>query len=229
MKVKLGPLVGQASGALGASVASHNRYGTYFRRRAIPITSTTPYALSAKNYLATASAAWRDLTDAQRLQWNSWASSNPIIDRLGDKRILSGLAAYVQLNSRRLLDAQTVLTSPPAVAAPNSLLTTTTTYDIGVGTFQIAYTATPLGATEALWLDVAVLNSTGINYVANLVKLATRTTVAQASPYDYQADAELRFGTLAVGQKIVTLAYVYDRATGLRSAPLRDEGVVVST
>jgi hypothetical protein len=104
-----------------------------------------------------------------------------------------------------------------------------TTYDIGVGTSTIAYTTTPLAAGNCLYVQGAVLLNPGQRYFANRLKLIDVTAAALASPYDYQAKMELRFGPLVVGQRVVLMASVLSATSGLLSAPYVDTGVIVST
>lgn len=229
MKITPGPLAGAMSGSLGATVASHNRYGAYFRNRAIPVISTTTFAVNAKAHLGGASSDWGGLTDAQRLAWDAYAQETPIIDSLGAKRILTGHASFVGLNSRIARDGGTAITDPPLTQLPGAIITTTLSLDIGTGTFDITFTPTPLSAGIKLWLRCAVVNSAGINYVQNLLKQVSITAAAQASPYDFQADLALRFGTLFVGQKVVVFAHTYDSVSGQLSQPHRDEGLIIDT
>ena len=229
MKVILGPTIGQASGRLGSSVYSHNRGGAYIRNGSIPVTSTTPAALAAKARLTTVSQNWQTLTEAERLAWDQFALQNPRNDRLRQTVTLTGHAAYVSLQTRRLLAAQGFLASPPIDPAPNGLLTLTGTFDIGAGAFAIAYTATPLGAGVQLWLRAAVYESQGINYVQNLLRFVGRSASAQASPFDSQTLIEAVFGALTVGQRVTIMVSTYDTATGLLSSPMRVDGTVIST
>lgn len=224
-----GPTVAAVSGSIGGNVYSRNRYGAYIRYRAKPVVSTSDAATQAKNFLTAASQKWRDLTAAQRLQWETWASGNPIIDNLGNAQILQGNAAYVRLATRLLLMSQALPTAPPAVAAPDALATIALTADIGAGSTEIAYTATPLGAGLRLWGYFTVTNSAGIRYVRNLRKLCVISAAALASPLDYQASVEARFGTLAVGQIVTAEVAIADQATGLISGFLRDTATVVTT
>ena len=226
---RAGAIVGQLSGSLGSNVFSHNRYGSYVRNRTVPTKSQTTFAVDAKNRLAAESQAWNALTAAEMLQWETWAQTNPITNRLGDQRVLQGNAAYVQLNARINQAGATRIDSPPVVGAPAALLTLTPTYDIGLGETDIAFTPTPLGATESLWIQAAVVNSSGIQFVQNLYKLIIVTTVAQASTFGYQVAIESRFGTLIVGQFVFFRVSVLDEATGLLSGPLIADGVVITT
>lgn len=227
--IRTGSLVGQVSGSIGATVYSHNRYGSYARLRTVPTRSTTDAATAAKNTLTAESQAWGALSPALKLQWETWAQTNPITNRLGDQRVLQGNAAFVQLNARINRAGGTRITSPPIADAPAALLTLSATYDIGAGDTTMVYTATPVGATNRLWVKAAVVNSDGIQYVENLMKLTTVGALDTASPFDYSTDVELRFGTLIVGQSVFLRGAVFDEATGLLSGFRDVNGVVITT
>ena len=83
MKYMPGPLASALSGSVAGQTASRNRYGVYWRTRAIPVTSTTTAALNAKARFTSQSQAWQGETDATRLAWKEWALDNPITDALG--------------------------------------------------------------------------------------------------------------------------------------------------
>ncbi|KKN12154.1 hypothetical protein LCGC14_1019340 [marine sediment metagenome] len=227
--VRAGALVGQISGSIGSNTFSRNRYGAYVRNRTVPITSTTQAALEAKNRLTAASQAWGALTSTQHLNWETWAQNNPITNRLGEARVLQGNAAYVELNTRILRLAGAQISEPPSADAPDALLTAVVTYDIGLGGTDITFTGTPLAAGVHLWAYFAVMNSDGINYFENLYKLAETGAAAQASPLDYLAAVEARFGTLVVGQKVAWKIATADSATGLISSFLVGSGNIITT
>lgn len=229
MKFRGGSVVGQASGSVAGQTFSRNRYGAYVRNRSVPVKSTTTYALNAKAYLSAASAAWGGLTDAQRAAWAAWAQTNPIVDSFGEKQVLSGQAAYVQLNRRILQDGGTQIDLPPVGAGPQALTTLTATGDIGAGTFALAFTPTPVGAGNKLWIKAAVVDSPGIVYVQNLLKLVEISAANVATGVDTQTAIEARFGSLIVGQKVVWNVAVYEVASGRLSGYARTEVIVTST
>jgi len=187
------------------------------------------FTLGARARLINASQHWGGLTDAQQRAWEIFADSAPITDALGNKQVLTGHAASVMLNSRILLTAGTKIDVPPIVAAPPSLLTLVGTYDIGVGTSTLAFTATPLAAGNCLYVRGAVLVQPGETYFANRLKLIHVSAAALASPYDFQADMEARFGALVVGHQVVLMASVLSSTSGLLSAPQIVRGTIVST
>lgn len=224
-----GPLAGQVSGSIGNTTFSRNRYGGYTRVRALPVQPNTIYQQQARSRLSTASQAWAALTDAQRDSWRQWSAQNPIIDRLGMSQVLAGNAAYVKINALRALCGDAALDTPPLAAAPTGLLTATLTADIGAGDFELAYTATPLGAGVKLFLQGAILLGDGKTYYKNRVRFLGLSSAAQASPLDVESLVEDRLGTLVVGMRCVVLASAYDTATGLLSQPLSAVAEVVST
>ncbi len=229
MKFMPGPFIGNASGSIGGNVFSRNRYGAYTRVRAIPVTSTTDAALNAKARLTTASQAWQALTDLQRLAWKEWALDHPIIDALGQQQELAGNAAYIMLNARLAAVGGAVIAVPPVIAPPTGLLTLVQDADIGAGDTDLVFTATPLGANEALYIQAAVVDSAGISYVQNKLRFVGVSAGAQASPFAHDTLVEARFGTLIVGQTLHVQVAVVDTVTGLISGALADRTVVTTS
>lgn len=230
MKFISSGLVGAMSGSVGAVTASRNRYGAYLRARAVPVNPNTTFQLATRASLSNLSTAWSGLTSGQRLSWREWADQNPIVDALGQVQNLAPNAAFIQLNARLLAVGIAAVNSPPIIVAPDALTALTSTVDIGVGgTFELAFTATPLGAAESLWIQAAVTNSAGINYVTNRLRFIGESAAAQASPFDTQALVEARFGTVIVGQSVHQWVSVLDQGSGLLSPPRRTSGVVTST
>lgn len=93
----------------------------------------------------------------------------------------------------------------------------------------MAYTATPLAATDRLWMQAAVTDSPAVNYVTNLLRFIGVSAAAQASPLDVQAIVETRLGTLIVGQTLNVWVSVLRGTTGELSTPLRESVIVTST
>lgn len=228
-KITPGPMVGQISGSVGATVFSHNRYGAYSRQRTIPTNPQTEYQQAIRSILSACSSAWKALAVEDKVAWEAWAATNPIIDRLGAQQVLAPNVAYISLNHRILQAGGTPIDVPPVTDAPQPLLTLVLSADIGIGTFDVTYTATPLAAGVMLWTMAAVTNSASITYVKNRLKLIDISAAEQASPLDIQTECEARFGTLAVGQLVTVQCSVFDATTGLLSVPLRDSSVIVET
>ena len=224
-----GPMVAAVSGAIGGTVFSRNRGGAYTRNRAVPITSTTSFALAAKARFAAESEFWQTLTVAQRASWEAFALQRPIVDTLGFSRHLTGHQTWVGINSRRASLGDARLLVPPITSASPALTSLVLAADIGLGNVDLTYTVTPLAAADELYIRAAVTNSAGINYIQNLLRLVGSSAAAQASPFDIETLVTDRLGTLTVGQTLHVEVSVYDNLTGLLSLPIRDSAVVVTT
>lgn len=224
-----GPTVAAVSGSIGGTVYSRNRGGAYLRNRAIPTNPDTSFQQIQRSILATNSQDFADLTDVQREAWRQWAIQNPITNALGNSITMSGHQAFVKLNSRLDTIGETTIVAPPIVNAPPGLESMILSADIGTGTFDLTFTASPLGAGQELFIFAAVTNSAAIRYVRNLLKFVGVSAAAQASPFDIQTLVEARLGTMVAGQTLHVNVAVIDTATGLRSGFLRDQSVVIDT
>jgi len=227
-KIMLGSLAGAISGAVGNDVYSHNRAGYYIRKRVIPTKVTNTYTLGARNRLAITSQAWGGLTEAQQAAWGTWAQNNPISDRLGQSQVLFGNAAYVQLNARLLQAGDAQISLPPVDSPPAPLLTFSAALGVGADTAILTFTATPLGANDRLWVQVAVVDNPGINYFKNLLKLVDVSAKAVVTGNDIKVPLQQRFGSMIEGQRFFMLASVFSSTTGLMSGPLLATGTVAA-
>lgn len=229
MLVILGGIVGQASGRIGASVASHNRYGSYFRNGTIPITSTTTYALAAKARMTEASQAWQQLTVPQKTAWAQWAQTNPVVNKLGQPITLTGHVAYIGLNTRLIRMGVTKIDDPPMDPAPAPLTFLAITADIGAGEVEATFLPEPTGANIGLRLWACVTDSAGINYVKNLLRHVTDAGGNTPSPWGLESNLTGRFGQLQVGQYVHVEIGTVDRTNGQVSALLRATSIVTTT
>lgn len=228
-KIKLGPIVGQISGSIAATVFARNRAGWYARTRAIPTNPNTDAQQAIRGLFSTVSQAWAALSAAQRAAWENWAAQNLITDVLGDQIQMSGHQAHQKLNTRLTFIGSAVITEPPIEAAPTGLTSITQTGDIGTASFDLAFAATPLGANDKLWMRAAVINSAGIKYHTNLQRFTGVSAAADTSPFDNLAQITAKFGTPIVGQTLHMQASVIDTLTGLRSGELHSDVVITDT
>ena len=229
-KLKLGPLATQISGSIGSTTFSHNRGGAYMRNRAIADTHISIPAMQAKDRLGRISGKWSDLTDPVRSAWTEWARQHPVTDRLGEVRPLDGHQAFVKCMTR--LDQMGVSplpATPPTVPAPIPAVAGILVYDIGSGGVSLAFTPSPTGANEYIWLQGALLVSNGISYVDNVLKYVHAYGPAQTTALDFHAEFEAIWGVPTVGQRVSVLIQVIDITTGLVSTATRADTLVIST
>ncbi len=229
MKFTPGPAIAAASGSIGGTVFSRNRYGAYTRNRAIPVNPQTTFQQGVRATLGNLSTAWSAITAGERLAWKEWANQNPIIDVLGQSQILAPNAAFISLNARMLAGGLAQVDTPPITVAPDALTSLTSEGDIGTLDFELNFTVTPLGADESLWVRAAVTNSPSITYVSNLLRFVGISAAAQATAFDTQSIIEARLGALIVGQTVHQWVSVLDRLSGQLSPPRRTSVVVTDT
>lgn len=102
MKFK-GTIGTQYSGSLAGVTASHNKGGTYYRQRSIPVNPNSAQQQEVRTAFTTLATRWRGiLTQAQRDNWYAYAQGTPITDRIGDSIIIPGLAMYQRTNVPRI-------------------------------------------------------------------------------------------------------------------------------
>lgn len=226
-KIKYGPLIGQASGSVGATTFSHNRFGSYTRNRSIPTQPNSGPQLLRRAALSTISAAWALRSVSERLAWKIWAQNNPMTDKLGDKRILTGHMAYVQLNSRLLLIAVAAVDTPPVVPTPTALTAASIIVSVAANTAAITFAPTPLGADARVFVTACKTPTATINYTKNLMRYIAVSAAAQTTPYTI-ANVGTLLGSLTVGENSIFWLHVIDDATGLLSPPREVRTLVVA-
>lgn len=97
MKVSFGGGVADGRGSIGGVTFSRNRYGSYARKRVVPVNPNTSEQVRARSTFQAAVTAWRQLTDAQRAAWANYAAQTPVQDKLGATIYLTGLQAFMSV------------------------------------------------------------------------------------------------------------------------------------
>lgn len=221
-----GAMVSQASGRIGGAIFSRNRGGAYVRNGSIPTTVTTPAAQSVKAILAAQSQAWGSLDPDYKEQWREWATQNPVINRLGQSRTLSGHQAFVQLNARLTYAQFDALVSPPVAPSPAPVIPGSVTFTDAPLALTVAFTPTPLPAGIAVQCLAYLSNSPGVAYVKNRLALVASSVAGSASPLDIADAVTERFGTPQAGQTLHIALRALDSESGLISAPFYTSGML---
>lgn len=92
-----------------------------------PANPQTTNQQNVRNYLATLSAQWSTLSQANRDAWTEFATLNPTTDRFGRSVTPTGLNWYLKANFNRLLAGDTAVSTAPGTSAPSPILTATLT------------------------------------------------------------------------------------------------------
>jgi hypothetical protein len=221
-----GVAITQASGRVGGTVFSHNRGGMYMRAGVIPKKVTSAAALNQKSILSSVTRDWAGESDAARLTWQHYTVENPVVNRIGQKKTLSGHQAYVGLNSRLLRAGDSTISTPPVIAPPAAITISSFSVNVGLTTAEIAFAASPLGANIRLWTWAAYVTSPGQSFIGSRFVLVEVSAKNAATPADIYNSLTDRFGTLTAGGVVWIRCQTMDSTTGLVSGFATTSAVV---
>jgi hypothetical protein len=210
-----------SSGSYQNVTFSRNRNGQYVRGRAIPVNPGSTFQAAVRARFALNAQNWRDLTSAQRAGWADLGDQISRNDSLGQSYNLTGFQTYLSVNNNRLAAGDTVLADAPALLPPDPLATLVAT--IGVASFSVAFTVTPLPANTRLFLSASPQRSAGRSFEGDF-RLITVTAAAATSPSVITAAYTARFGVPVVGNRIFVSAQTY--FAGFLAQPLLTSAVV---
>lgn len=192
-------LVPPQSGSVSGQTASRNRFGQYMRSRAIPVNPASGAQGLVRARLAANSAAWRQLTPAQRAGWSDLGLSMVRNDALGQSYTLQGNQAHASVNNNRLLCGLAVVTDAPGIVTPVALTTVTPT--ITAAAFSFVFAATPLAAATYCAVFASPQRSAGRNFEGDF-RFIKLSTAAQASPLIFTSEYTAKFGIPVLGNRI---------------------------
>lgn len=231
MKYVPGLMVGQLSGKAGSTVASHGKFGSYFRTRNVPTNPNTEAQQQKRNWLSAIAKSWKALSQLQRDSFDAIASTIAKTDKQGVTFFASGFDYYCELsmNISTYAGVLSYATNPPITPAPPALVSATLTADGGSPALSLAYTATPLGTNDKLVIEMTGPLSQGVKFIRRSeYRQIMVTAAAAASPTNLLTPWQARFGDLSMyTDRLIGLrAYVVDQE-GQRSAYTSTTEVVI--
>lgn len=114
MKIQSAVLT-NGSGSIGGMTAAKNRGGLYLRARAAVTNPQTAGQTLIRTMFSNVSTTWKTLTGAQRTAWENWATNSPRVNVFGNPYLMTGLQAYIALNTPRLQAGIDAVVTPPAL------------------------------------------------------------------------------------------------------------------
>lgn len=158
MKFVPSPFADGLSGSSGSLVASHNRAGPYFRRRAIPTNPNTIRQQAVRSIFGSLVNYWtNDLTQAERDLWEAYGANTPISTPAGPI-FNTGQNWFVGNNTSRLQAGLSRVDNAPTV------------FDTGAP------------VTSVQGITIATLNAIGIDEVSD--SMDTRINIASGASGD---------------------------------------------
>lgn len=127
MKYVPSMFIGQLSRSQGSTTASHNRFGSYFRNRTIPVNPNTGPQSVQRNEIQELSQNYKNLTEAERLGWKNLGEQMLRLDSQGQSYNLTGLQAYISVNRNLGLLGSARVTAAPTLQTPTTITSGTLT------------------------------------------------------------------------------------------------------
>ena len=168
MKFTPSPIAGGLSGSAGSLVASRNRFGPYFRVKAIPVNPNTTRQQVVRSIFSGLVNAWiNELDNAERTAWTTYADNVPI-----NGEILTGQNHYIRTNSPRIQIGETRIDAAPTIfdtGAPVSSIelvtdSTPNVYGLNAAGLALAILANVTGSTsedgDLIFYNAAPINVT---------------------------------------------------------------------
>jgi len=220
MKIKFGALVVDGRGKVGGHVASKNRAGSYIRTKVTPVNPNTSYQAGVRNALATQSAAWGALTEAQRLQWNDAVAAYQKTDIFGDLKKPSGFNLFQMLNNNLVRIGESALTVPPLPQEIPIIETGVLTAATGAA-IEVTFTNDPVITDSEVEVSATPALSPGVSFVKSEFRRIGLMPAIVANVTTLTTIYGAKFGAVgAAGQKIFVQMKQISKTSGQAGIPV---------
>jgi hypothetical protein len=210
-------MVGPASGRIGGSVASHNKGGQYFRQLRIPTNPRSSQQQVVRDAVKTLATRWVEvLTPTQRESWKTYATNVPLINRLGDARVVPELAQYARSNVSRIQNSLPIVDDGPGIFDLGTFTPPVATVVAAGTTASFAFTNTDDWANEddsAMLIYTARAQNASKLFFIGPYRLAGKVLGDGTTPPTSPAVITLPFPVGSAGQRFYFKAAV-TRADG---------------
>jgi hypothetical protein len=230
-RVKLSPLLSEVSGSIGSSTFQRSLGGVMLRNKPIRKPKGSVLQNQTASYVAQVISGWKNLTAAQRIEWNQFAEYIPHFMKFNKSRRLNGYNLFCKYNLLRLQSGLTIL-STVTFLDPDSLVISPEIYTVdenffvavGQGTNTIAYSSDGINWTG---IGIAIFSTAGYGVAWNgemfvAVGTGTNTIAYSSDGINWTGVGVAIFSTagygvawngsvfVAVGQGTNTIAYSSD-------------------
>lgn len=217
-------LISDARNKLGGDVFARNRAGLYVRVKVKPKNPKTTSQQANRANFSTYTKAWRSLTAAQILGWNTLAGSSSLTDTLGNSFQPTGIQLFISCNRNLSL-----IGASPISAAPASKPSFPTIFsgafslqnDITYGAIlEIGATAAAFAIGHTVQASVTKALSTGVSFVgqSSYRNLGRPDAVTSGTLY-WNGAYNAVMAPPAIGKLVGIRARIVDPATGYASQP----------
>lgn len=226
--IKFGMMMTDARGKLGGHVFTKTRNGATIRTKVTPTNPQTVAQQLARSIFGLVSAAWRTLSEGDRLAWNSAVSAYSRTNIFGDSYLPSGKNLFVQINSN-LLNAGLNFISVPEIPADNpQFIVTSMVVDTAVETIDSVFSSAVPGVGFTKVLEATRPFSPGrYNFSGSYAKISSYSGVTPPTDLQLYTDYIAKYGSPNTGMKIGFRWYFINETTGQKSTPSTTTSIVV--
>ena len=203
--IKLGALVSGIRGTIGGTTYSANGAGPYVRLWQLPTQPRTPDQVEARRMLGNIASRWRDLTQDQRDDWDTYAASanQELTNSLGETYYASGFAWHCRINTHLELMAEDYDgDAPPDTPQPTPTIDSFAAASGPSGLVRVYFDASEFpNANYRLWIYSAVVSSPGRRTTTNYLLTKIDKPALYGQTYT-NIGSEIRalYGELIAGQ-----------------------------
>lgn len=195
MLARLGPVVSEAAGSIGAVTFQRHQGATILRVRPLPILRRTIRTNTERQGWQYLSRHWSQLTQVQRDAWQTQADLLTWTNRFGDTVRGLGYWLYLRCNGYRYIHPGTPVDTAGTVAPLTALGNPTATLTVATGILNIAWSVGAIPAAETWLLFATPPLSAGRSGPSTRLRYLTRFAAASTSPQAVQVAYSARFGS----------------------------------
>ena len=214
-RIKFGMMMTDARGKLGGHVFTKAKSGATIRTKVTPLNPKTSAQSEARSALGANSQAWRMLTEAQRLAWNSAAQEVSKTNAFGDTYFPSGKNYFTAVNNNIRNVGGVVLLDPPALVNMPGLTSVEVDFDLLAEQLDIAPNF--IGDEDQI---ILVCNATSgqsagrYNFSGKYRKFNSYSLAGLPQDTAVYDDYISKFGAPSAGQKVSFEFYLVNPHTG---------------
>ena len=181
MKTKFGFTLTEASGKLGGTVYTKNRWGSISKTKVTPANPQSARQSFVRNNQLIVTRAWSNLSDSQRSLWILESANHPQKDRFGHTHYLSGFGLFTKCNMNRLCFSESMLSAPgPFFQFPAWEVVSITAYSLNPSIYLFLKPSIPSGFAIVIYASFQL--SAGITYCKGQYRLIGYLAHGQTFP-----------------------------------------------
>jgi len=119
-RVKYSSIITDISGSVGGLTFQRNKFGNTVRQKPLPVNSRSLSQYHIRQLITTIQAAWQDLSDEERLQWDRFLDFSGQTIKSSSSVKLSGHSLYLKYQLYRLLAGLSLLTTITYIPMPSA-------------------------------------------------------------------------------------------------------------